>query len=121
MQCFESAAATGTLITLFGTPLVWKSATQRVVAQSTCEAEMVALASTAKELKYIRYLLMELGAKSNPVNLYCDITRVLLNTISKNGILTSKVKHVDIRRNFVIRNALIGICEHEHGSCGFVY
>jgi len=60
---------------------------------------MVALASTAKELKYVRYLLMELGAEPRPTNLYCDNQSAI--TISKNGILTSKVKHIDIRHNFI--------------------
>ena len=42
---------------------------------------------------------MELGAESRPTNLYCDNQSAI--TISKNGILTSKVKHIDIRHNFI--------------------
>mmetsp|Transcript_12208 Transcript_12208/g.21920 ORF Transcript_12208/g.21920 Transcript_12208/m.21920 type:complete len:504 (-) Transcript_12208:653-2164(-) len=42
-------------------PISWRSALQSVVAQSTCEAEYIAVASVSQEILFLRQLLTNLG------------------------------------------------------------
>lgn len=56
-------STTGNLITVAGTPIHWKSVTQRIVALSTAEAEYIALAQLVKDLKYYHKLIQEIWGK----------------------------------------------------------
>ncbi|XP_031257983.1 uncharacterized protein LOC116116020 [Pistacia vera] len=51
----------------------WKSKKQSIVSQSSTEAEYRAMASTTKEIVWLRWLLADMGISfSHPTPMYCD-------------------------------------------------
>ena len=50
----DRTSTQGYVMKLFGTPVLWKSGKQSTVTTSSTEAELLALAHTAKELYYVR-------------------------------------------------------------------
>ena len=57
----SAKSTSGYLFYLAKGPITWKSKLQTIIAQSTTEAEYIAINITAKEAVYIRALLEELG------------------------------------------------------------
>jgi len=92
-------STTGVLILLTGAPIIWKSTRQSVVATSTCEAEYVAASTAAKEIVWVRSLIMELG-------FHLPLTELLIDNqgcirVVNNDQTSSKTKHIDIRLHHV--------------------
>ena len=48
---------TGFIVFVNGAPIIWKSITQKVVAQSTAEAEYIVACDAAKDVLYLRNLI----------------------------------------------------------------
>jgi hypothetical protein len=96
----DRKSITGWVAMLNGDPVSWASKKQRVVSQSTCEAELYAEAAAINELKWLKGLLDELGFASvqAPV-LYGDNQST--QELSKNGIKSERTKHIDIKYHFV--------------------
>ncbi|KAH9113223.1 hypothetical protein LEN26_000145 [Aphanomyces euteiches] len=78
----------------------WSSQAQRIVAQSTTEAEYIALAQCAKEVLFMRTLNSELG---NPVKagsiIRADNQPAMATAC--NPVNHSRTKHIDVRYHFV--------------------
>lgn len=55
-------STTGYVLTLSGSPVIWRSAKQTTVALSTMEAEYVTLAECAREVTWVRQFLISLGS-----------------------------------------------------------
>ena len=53
----------GFVLYLMGVPISWRSKGMKVVAQSSTEAEYIALSETAKEVKFVYQVLVSLGIK----------------------------------------------------------
>lgn len=90
----------GHLILLSGTPVIWRSTKQSVVATSTCEAEFVAASQLVKDIIWLRNILFELVQFQPPSNpLHIDN----LGTIKliQNNQSNSKTKHLDIKLHHV--------------------
>lgn len=63
----------GVLIKLAGAPLHWKSTKQKIVSESTTEAEFVACSLTSRDVKWFRTFLDELGfTEKEPTKVYVD-------------------------------------------------
>ena len=56
-------STTGYIFILAGGPIIWKSKLQSIVAQSSTESEYIAINTAAKELEFIRNILLELKIK----------------------------------------------------------
>ena len=56
-----SRSTTGFVVTFFGSAISWRSKRQAIVAQSSTEAEYVALAHVTREVIWLRNILSELG------------------------------------------------------------
>jgi len=78
-------------------PVSWSSKKQKVVSQSTCEAELYAEAAGINETKWLSGLLKEIGfeLESAPV-IYGDNQST--QALSKNGIKSERTKHVAIKK-----------------------
>lgn len=86
---------TGYVILINGAPVSWKSTLQRQIAHSTAEAEYISLSDAARELKFVRTLILELGhVVEGAVNIYEDNQTAL---IMATEVTTKRSKHVDIR------------------------
>jgi hypothetical protein len=81
-------------------PITWKSKLQTIIAQSTTEAEYIAINIAAKEAVYIKSLLKELGHyKQNKLPLYTDNNGALL--LAKNPIFHERTKHIAVKYHYI--------------------
>jgi len=71
------------------------SKTQVSIAQSTCEAELVALNAIACEAKAIAALLAEIGENDVKVRLLCDSSSAIL---LMNKVGPGRLRHVETRK-----------------------
>jgi hypothetical protein len=89
------------VIYLHGSPVMWLSKLQPVVATSTTEAEYIATAMVVKEGLWLRQLMGALRTSTKPVVLKCDnqsaITLIQQRTAGTQG----RTKHVDTQFHFV--------------------
>ncbi len=85
---------------LFGSSLVsWFSRKQVSVALSTTEAEYVAAGSCCAQILWMRQQLQDYGLKLDHIPLRCDNTSAI--NLTKNPILHSRTKHIEIRHHFL--------------------
>lgn len=80
-------------------PYVYKSKYQSSVAQSTCEAEYMALASASNEAKWTRMLLKELGIETGPFVVRCDNQSTI--KVGQKPILNQRTKHITTKYHVV--------------------
>ena len=80
-------------------PISWKSKKQTVTAQSTAEAELIALNLASRETAWFRLLMNELGKPTNgPVKIFEDNQSAI--AICKNPMNHQATKHVAIKLGF---------------------
>jgi len=97
--CQESRKSTsGVLVVIGKSPVVCFSRTQSVVALSSAEAEIMALAAGCQEALCIRTLLLEAGFKVAPPVLYSD-SQAALDAVKKGGV--GRMKHICLRCLFI--------------------
>nr|KYP55909.1 Copia protein [Cajanus cajan]KYP55914.1 Copia protein [Cajanus cajan] len=85
---------------LLGSGLVsWHSKKQACVALSTVEAEYIAASSYCAQILWMKQQLKEYGTELNKIPLRCDNTRAI--NLTKNPILHSRTKHIEIRHHFL--------------------
>ena len=90
-------STSGGAVMLGGAVLACWSRTQSVVAQSSGEAEYVALATAASEARWVATLLEDLGVKASEPVLWRD-SSAACDMVRKNA---SRVKHLDLKYYFV--------------------
>ena len=61
----DSKATNGYIFSIAGGAVSWKSKKQTILAQSTMESEMIALATASEEAEYLRNLLAEIPYGKN--------------------------------------------------------
>lgn len=96
----DRKSITGWISMINGDPVSWASKKQKVVSQSTCEAELYAEGAAINEAKWQSDLLREIGldVSSAPV-IYGDNQSTI--ALSKNGIKSERTKHVAIKYAFI--------------------
>ena len=88
-------SVTGFCIFLGDSLISWKSKKQTVVSQSSTEAEYRAMASTTKEIVWLRWLLADMGVSlSHPTLMYCDNKSAI--QIAHNSVFHERTKHIEI-------------------------
>ena len=81
-------------------PVSWKCAKQKIVAQSTCESELVALTLAAKEAIWQAKIFKALkGKECGVVVIYED--NAAAHIISENRKYSERTKHIALRHFFV--------------------
>lgn len=100
-DCLDTRrSTTGYLFKAWGGAIAWKSKRQTTTALSTAEAEYMGLSDAAKESKWLRQLLGELGIEpERPFPIYSDNEAAV--NLSKNPVQHERSKHIDIRYHFV--------------------
>jgi hypothetical protein len=79
--------------------VTWCSRKQRIVAQSTAEAENISLAHCIREVIFLRQLLGELGYEQSTTQIYEDNQACI--SMAENPVQHSRTKHIDVRYHFV--------------------
>ena len=106
----SAKSTTGYIILLAGGIISWKSKLQSIIAQSTTEAEYIAINSVIKEAVYIKALLEELGFyNQNKFPIYTDNNGALL--LAKNPIFHERTKHIAVRYHYIRDLIIKGIID----------
>lgn len=108
----DRRSVTGWVAKLNGDPVSWSSKKQRVVALSTCEAELYAEAAAIQEVLWLRGLMEELGLHTQTGStVYGDNQSAI--AVSENGVKGERTKHVDVKYHFVtetVEQGVIKLC-----------
>lgn len=80
-------------------PIVWQSQKQKIVAQSTTEAEYIAAVQCCRHMKFTLSVIQELLKDKIDVVLYAD-NQSCINMI-KSGQLTRKSVFIDVKYHFI--------------------
>jgi hypothetical protein len=98
--CHETRrSTTGYVFTLGGAAITWASRLQPTVAQSSCEAEYMAMCAATREAVYLRLLLQELGVNTNSGTvIYVDNQGAI--ALAQNPAHHKLTKHIAIQYHF---------------------
>jgi hypothetical protein len=104
-------SVTGFMVYLMNVPICWQSKAQSVTLSSS-EAEYVAISESVKEIKFVYYLLKEVGIDVDlPIIVKTDnIGAMFMAQNASSGVRT---RHVDTRYHFVRENLEDGIIKIE--------
>jgi hypothetical protein len=96
----DRKSISGWVAKINGDVVSWSSKKQRVVALSTCEAELYAEAAAIQEVLWLRGMLAELGLHvATGSTVYGDNQSTI--AVSKNGVKGERTKHVDVKYHFI--------------------
>ncbi|MBW0484379.1 hypothetical protein O181_024094 [Austropuccinia psidii MF-1] len=91
----DRKSISGNLLTYHGNPVSWTSKKQSIVAQSTTEAEFISMNLCAKQIRWMTFLLTDLGQSTTKQTIFNDNSGVV--TISSQASLNANTKHIEIR------------------------
>nr|KYP46558.1 Copia protein [Cajanus cajan] len=77
----------------------WTSKRQSTIALSTCEVEYVAAGQCLTQLLWIKHQLQDYDIYESSITVLCDNTATI--NISKNPVLRSRTKHIEIKHHFI--------------------
>ncbi|GAB2285789.1 hypothetical protein Dimus_039723 [Dionaea muscipula] len=93
----DRRSTTGSCTKVWGNLITWRSKKQPVVARSSVEAKLRALAQGACELIWIKRFVNELQLQRlNPMKLYCENKSAI--SITHNPVHHDRTKHVEVDR-----------------------
>jgi hypothetical protein len=96
----DRRSISGWVAKINGDAVSWSSKKQRVVALSTCEAELYAESAAIQEVLWLRGLMEELGLHVQTGSIvYGDNQSTI--AVSENGVKGERTKHVDVKYHFV--------------------
>ncbi|XP_043693081.1 secreted RxLR effector protein 161-like [Telopea speciosissima] len=108
----DRKSTSGTCYFLGSCLVSWFSKKQNYVALSTTEAEYIAAGRCCAQILWMRQTLQDYGIQFNPSKIFCDSTNTI--NLSKNPILHSRAKHIDVRHHFLRDTVLKGEVVLEH-------
>jgi len=95
---------------LLGSSLIsWQCKKQACVALSTAEAKYIAPVSCCAQTLWLRQQLNDFGILLNNIPLLCDNISAI--NLTKNPIMHSRTKHIEIRHHFLREHISNGTCE----------
>ena len=95
----DRKSTTGTCQLLGNMLVSWYSKKQNTVALSTAEAEYVALGSCCAQILWMKQQLRDFAVEDSNVAIRCDNTSAI--NLTKNPILHSRAKHIEIKHHFI--------------------
>ena len=94
-------STSGVIAYLGKTTICWYSSKQTSTAQSSCDAEIVAMNFAAKEIVWLRGFLAELGCPQNkPTKLLCDNQGAI--QLAHNPVFHKRTKHIMIKFSYLV-------------------
>jgi len=76
----------------------WASKRQAIIVMSTSEAEYISATSCCTQLLWMKHQLEDYQINANSIVIFCDNTTAIC--LSKNPILHSRAKHIEIKHHF---------------------
>ncbi|KAL8102962.1 hypothetical protein AgCh_027481 [Apium graveolens] len=89
--------------------VAWHSKKQTYVALPTAEGEYIAAGSCRAQILWMQQTLQDFGISFSNIPIYCDNTSAI--NISKNAVMHSRTKHIDVRHHFLRDNVSKGNIE----------
>ena len=111
---YDRKSVSGYLIKIFGNTISWVTRKQNCVALSTTEAELIALCSSVVDGLWFKKLLLDLNIMINYFSIYEDNQACI--SLIKNPENNRRVKHIDLKYNFVCENIKKNIIKVEYTS-----
>jgi transposase InsO family protein len=94
-------STTGFVFKMLGGAISWWSKLQRVIAMSSCEAELIALCAATKEALWFRKMLRSLGYDMSQPTVLCEDNQGAIAIATNNRGMSGRTKHVEMRNFFV--------------------
>lgn len=99
----DRKSTSGFIFLLNGATIYWRLKKQTVVAQSTTEAEYVAISFAVREAIWLKSVMRDLGyniwSSTNRISIKTDNIQVI--SLSKDEIFSEKSKHIDDKYHLV--------------------
>src|SRR5713226_5042417 len=95
----DRKSTSGNCFTLYGGAVVWAAAKQKTVANSSVEAEYVAVALAVKEALWLTTWIKEIGFDFTNITIQMDSNGAL--DLARNAQFSQRTKHIDIRHHFI--------------------
>jgi len=108
----DRKSTSGYAVFLAGNLISWTSTKQRCTAQSTMDAEFVALNECSREVVYIKGLIEEMLGRSIKAMVFCDNAAAI--AISKDSREHSRAKHIDVKYHYIREVLKQNTLEIEH-------
>jgi hypothetical protein len=103
----ERKSTAGVICFLSGSPIAWQSMKQKVIAQSSCEAEYIAAANATCQALWLSRVMAEMQGTTPSIPLVKVDNKSAISLI-KNPVLTDKSRHIEIKYHLVRENASKG-------------
>ncbi|CAK1590667.1 unnamed protein product [Parnassius mnemosyne] len=100
-------STTGYIFMMNGGPITWSSQKQKTIALSTTEAEFVAACEAAKEMIWLRQLMLDLGKNCKCVTMFID-NQSAINLIN-NSVYHKRTKHINVKYYFIREKVELGM------------
>ena len=109
----KGKSPTGVIVCHFGSPIMWTSHLQSVVALSTMESEMMATSTGTQLTLFARNVFAELGCvQHDPTKVWSDNLSNIL--CIKNQSSTPRSRHIDLRFHFISEQVSRGAVDILH-------
>ena len=95
----KRGSLTGYVFTVGGCAISWKATLQDVPAQSTTEAEYMAIHEACKESVWLKGLFAELCGDDSCIQLFCDSQSAIY--LTKDQMFHERTNHIDIKYHYV--------------------
>jgi len=105
----DRKSTSGTCHLLGSSLMSWQCKKQACVALSMAEAEYIAAGSCCAQTIWLRQQLNDFGILLNHIPLLCDNTSAI--NLTKNSVMHSRTKHIEIRLHFLKEHISNGTCE----------
>ena len=92
-------STTGYVVKLANAAISWTSHAQKTVAQSSTEAEYMALSDTCRQVMWLKHMFGELGLPIDKVPIYADNNGSIF--IGSNPIQERRIKHIDVHYHYI--------------------
>ncbi|CAK1579065.1 unnamed protein product [Parnassius mnemosyne] len=100
-------STTGYIFMMNGGPITWSSQKQKTIALSTTEAEFVAACEAAKEMIWLRQLMLDLGENCKCVTMFIDNQSAI--KLINNPVYHKRTKHIDVKYYFIREKVELGM------------
>src|SRR4051812_18577006 len=103
---------TGYVFTIGGCAVSWRATLQPIVAQSSTEAEYMAIAEACRESVWLKGLYAELCGDTTCMKLFCDNQSAIY--LTKDQMFHERTKHIDVKYHYirdVVAQGEIKVCK----------
>ncbi len=101
----DRKSVSGYIFMYAGAAISWRSQRQNIVAQSSAEAEYIALAEASKEAIWLRKMAKDFKMKiDRPLLIYEDNQSAI--KLANNPLHTKRSKHIDVQYVGVVKSCL---------------